>query len=260
MLPETTDGLTLRRVGLSEAEIAERSGCPVERIEELVGLGILVTHDEDGPFSAKDVHRVRLMQAFEDAGIDLDLIARGVASGKLSYENLGLYLPEPAALSQTGEELAAEVRRSPELIARLLREFGVVQPEPDGRLREDEVATLRELLQVWAVADDDELARLARVYGQNILKVVASDLELAGATIFARLRQEGYTDEEMREVAGAAGLRLMNLGEQLMLWLRGRHLEHEILAVTVQTTEDYLQELGSRRNEHPVRPRSPFST
>src|SRR4029079_12325109 len=117
VLPETTDGLTLRRVGLSEAEIAERSGCPVERIEQLVGLGILVPHDEDCPFSAKDVPRVRLMQAFEDAGIDLDLIARGVASGKLSYENLGLYLPEPAALSQTGEGVAAEVRRSPELIA-----------------------------------------------------------------------------------------------------------------------------------------------
>ena len=258
MLPETTDGLTLRRVGLSEAEIAERSGCPVERIEQLVGLGILVPHDEDGPFSAKDVHRVRLMQAFEDAGIDLDLIARGVASGKLSYENLGLYLPEPAALSQTGEELAAEVQRSPELIARLLREFGVAQPEPDGRLREDEVATLRELLEVWAVADEDELARLARVYGQNILKVVASDLELAGATIFARLRQEGYTDEEMRDVAGAAGLRLMNLGEQLMLWLRGRHLEHEILAVTVQTTEDYLQELGLAPKRTPSPPAIAF--
>src|SRR4030095_2385622 len=43
------------RVGLTEAEIAERSGCPVERIEELVGLGILVRRDEDGPFSAKDV-------------------------------------------------------------------------------------------------------------------------------------------------------------------------------------------------------------
>ena len=51
----------------------------------------------------------------------------------------------------------------------------------------------------------------------------------------------------------------MNLGEQLMLWLRGRHLEHEILAVTVQTTEDYLQELGLAR-ERRVLPRSPFST
>ena len=56
---------------------------------------------------------MRLMKAFEDAGIDLDLIARGVASGKLSDQNLGLYLPEPAALSQTSEELAAEVAPRP---------------------------------------------------------------------------------------------------------------------------------------------------
>ena len=243
---------------LTEVELAERSACPVGRIEELVRLGILVRRDEDGPFSAKDVHRVRLMKAFEDAGIDLDLIARGVASGKVSYENLGLYLPEPAALSRTAEELAMEVGRSPELITRLLREFGIAQPEPDGRLREDEVTTMKELLGVWAAADDDELARLARVYGQNIRKVVSSDLELAGATIFARLREEDYTDDELREIAGAAGLRLMNFGEQLMLWLRGRHLEHEVLSVTVQTTEDYLQELGLAPKRAPSPPAIAF--
>jgi adenylate cyclase len=245
-------------VRLTEVELAERSACPVGRIEELVRLGILVRRDEDGPFSAKDVHRVRLMKAFEDAGIDLDLIARGVASGKVSYENLGLYLPEPAALSRTAEELAMEVGRSPELITRLLREFGIAQPEPDGRLREDEVTTMKELLGVWAAADDDELARLARVYGQNIRKVVSSDLELAGATIFARLREEDYTDDELRESAGAAGLRLMNFGEQLMLWLRGRHLEHEVLSVTVQTTEDYLQELGLAPKRAPSPPAIAF--
>ena len=43
-----------------------------------------------------------------------------------------------------------------------------------------------------------------------------------------------------------------------MLWLRGRHLEHEILAVTVQTTEDYLRSSASRRNGRPVLPRSAF--
>jgi len=245
-------------VGLTEAELAERSACRVERIEDLVALGILVPRDADGPFSPKDVHRVRLMQAFEDAGIDLEVIARGVASGKVSYENLGLYLPEPAALSRTAEGLATEVGRSPELITRLLREFGIAQPEPNGRLREDEVTTLKDLLGVWAAADDDELARLARVYGQNIRKVVSSDLELAGATIFARLREEDYTDEELREVAGAAGLRLMNFGEQLMLWLRGRHLEHEVLSVTVQTTEDYLQELGLAPKRAPSPPAIAF--
>jgi len=112
-------------------------------------------------------------------------------------------------------------------------------------------------LEVWAAADDDELARLARVYGQNVRKVVASDIELAGATIFAQLRRE-LSDEEMKEAAGTTGKRLMRLGENLMLWLRGRHLEHEILAVTVQTTEDYLQELGLAPKRTPSAPAIAF--
>jgi hypothetical protein len=44
-----------------------------------------------------------------------------------------------------------------------------------------------------------------------------------------------------------------------MLWLRGRHLEHEILSATVQNTEDYLQELGIAPSASRVLRRSPFS-
>jgi len=101
------------------------------------------------------------------------------------------------------------------------------------------------------------LARLARAYGQNIRKVVASDLELAGATIFTRLREE-LSDEEMPKAAGKTGMRLMGLGERLMIWLRGRHLEHEVIAVTVQTTEDYLRGLGISLGRAPRSPAIAF--
>jgi adenylate cyclase len=240
-------------VGLSGAEIAERSGCSLERIEELVDLGILVRRSHNGGFDARDVHRVRLMQAFEDAGIELDLIARGIAAGKLSYENLRLLLPEPEELSKTYEELGAEVGRSPELIRRLVREFGLPEAESEARLRADEIAVFIDVFDVWGDAEDDELVRLARAYGQNVRKVVASDLELASSTLFARLRRRGLPDDEMRQVAGDLGVRLMDLGEELMLWLRGRHLEHEVLSATVQNTENYLQELGIAP-ERPPRP------
>jgi adenylate cyclase len=237
----------------SETEVAERSGCSLERVRELTRLGILVPREEDGRFDATDVHRVRLLQAFEDAGIETELIARGIASGKLSYENLGLFLPEPAAFSKTYAELADEVGRSPELLHRLVSEFGLPQPSGESRLREDDTRMLADLLAVWAEADDDELARLARVYGQNVRRVVASDLELASSALFARLRRLDLPDHEMRKAAGETGTRLMALGEELLLWLRGRHLEHEVLSATVQNTEDYLQELGVS----PRRPRRP---
>jgi arginase family enzyme len=68
-------------MGLTEAEVAERSGSSVERVQELTRLGILVPRDDDRPFGATDVHRVRLLQAFEDAGIQAEVIARGIAAG-----------------------------------------------------------------------------------------------------------------------------------------------------------------------------------
>jgi len=240
-------------VGLSEAELAERSGCTVDRVQELTRLGILVPGDGDVPFAARDVHRIRLMQAFEAAGIDLEVIARGIEAGKLSYENVGLLLPEPAAFSSSYEELARGSGRSFEAIRRLVSEFGLPQTDSELRLRDDDVPVLRELLAVWAEADDDELARLARVYGQNIRRLVASELEIANRSLFARLRRSDLTDEEMRDVAGDLGLRVMALSERLMVWLRGRHLEHEVISATVQGTEEYLQELGisAKREPHP---------
>jgi adenylate cyclase len=239
-------------VGLSEAELAERSSSSVDKVEKLERLGILVRREEDGPFAARDVHRVRLMEAFEAAGIPLEVIARGVAAGKLSYENVGRLLPEPAAFSTSCDEVAAKTGRSPEVIRRLISEFGLPQTDP-GRLRDDDARLLLELLDVWADAEEDELARLARAYGQNIRRLVASDLEIASSSLFARLRRSGLTDEEMNVAAGKLGLRVMDLGEQLTVWLRGRHLEHEVLAATVQGTEDYLQELGAL-SEHERRP------
>jgi adenylate cyclase len=244
-------------VGLSEAELAERSGCSLERVQELTRLGILVPRDRDGPFDARDAHRVRLMQAFEDAGIEIELIARGIAAGKLSYENLALFLPTPTAWSKTYEELADDVGRSPEMVRRVVMEFGLPQTASETRLREDDIPVLIELLTVWADAEDAEIARLARAYGQNIRRLVASDIELASSSLFAPLRRR-LTDEEMREVAGGLGIRVMALGERLMLWLRGRHLEHEILSATVQNTEDYLQELGFAPKRQPRPPAIAF--
>jgi adenylate cyclase len=231
-------------MGLSDAELAERSGCSLERVQELTRLGILVPRDQDGPFDARDAHRVRLMQAFEEAGIDLEVIARGIESGRVSYENVGLLLPEPAAFTTSYEELAAKAGRSPELIRRVVRELGLPQAGAENRLRDDDVPVLRELLTVWANADDDDLARIARAYGQNIRRLVASDLEIVSNSLFARLRHSGLSDEEMRNAARDLGLRVMALGERLMVWLRGRHMEHEVIAATVQGTEEYLQQLG----------------
>ena len=82
---------------ISAQKLAELAPCSLEQLRRLEGLGLLQP-DDDGSFPSSDVHVVRLMAAFEEAGISLEDVARGVAAGELSFP-LGLFLPEPVARS-----------------------------------------------------------------------------------------------------------------------------------------------------------------
>ena len=121
---------------LSEPELAELAGCSLDDVRGLVDLGILVPRDGDEPFRSPDAHLVRLMAAFDRAGISLDDVARGVASGDLTFR-LDLFLSEPRSVSGTYEGLAADLKRSPELLRRLSSELGV-PPLADDRIRSDD--------------------------------------------------------------------------------------------------------------------------
>ena len=83
---------------LTAEELAELIPTSPEEVARLTELGILVA-DEDATHAPADVHVVRLMGAFEGAGIALEDVARGVADGQLSFP-LGLLLPEPAAMTR----------------------------------------------------------------------------------------------------------------------------------------------------------------
>jgi adenylate cyclase len=239
-------------MSLTELELAERAGSSPKTVRRLVDLGILVRGEANGLFEPADVHLVRLMEAFEEAGIDLELIARGIEEGTLGYENIRLFLGEPAARSATYGELAGEAGRSPELLRRLVGELGLPQSPSHSGVRADDAKMLAGLLDVWAEVDDEELARLARTYGENVRRLVASELQLASTALFSRLRRDA-TPAEMRRIGTERGVRLLALAEELLIWLRRRHLEHELIQATVQNTEEHLQEQGMA----PARPRRP---
>jgi DNA-binding transcriptional MerR regulator len=56
--------------GLSMRELAERSGVDVQRLRQLINLGIL-SPDAAGRFQPADIQRVRIIQAMDGAGIAL---------------------------------------------------------------------------------------------------------------------------------------------------------------------------------------------
>src|SRR3712207_4085472 len=100
---------------LSEQELAELAPCSPGLVRQLIDLGILVPRGEDRAFLSSDAHLVRLMAAFDRAGISLEDVARGIATGELTFR-LDYFLPEPDLAPRTYEAVAADIGRSPELL------------------------------------------------------------------------------------------------------------------------------------------------
>lgn len=71
--------------GLSMRELAERSGVNVQRLRQLVDLGIL-SPDAAGRFQPADIQRVRIIQALDRAGIAPAQIGQLIAAGAYSLD------------------------------------------------------------------------------------------------------------------------------------------------------------------------------
>jgi len=80
--------------GLTEQELAERSGASAEQLRRLVDLGILV-RQQDGAFRPADIQRVRLMASLDASGISPDDVGQAIQLGHLSLSFLDLLFTNP---------------------------------------------------------------------------------------------------------------------------------------------------------------------
>ena len=220
-------------------EVAELAPCEAKDVERLVELGILEP-DEEGLHDSSDVHLVRLVAGFEDAGISVEDVARGISAAKLSYP-LGLFMPEPVAAPLTYVELAGELGRSPELLRRLSSDFGL-PPRADDRLREEDAELLSLIVTTVDLADDEELSRFARLYGGAIQRLVTAGIQFFDSAVRQRAIGFDMTDEERDAFVYGKGAAYTELVRQLVPWLQRRHREHGLREYLVGLTEDWLEE------------------
>jgi adenylate cyclase len=226
---------------ISVAELAELAPCSVEQVQRLQDLGLLAG-GQDG-FPTSDVHVVRLMAAFEEAGVSLEDVARGVETGELSFP-LGLFMPEPVGSSLTYEELAAELGRPPDLVRRLSGELGFPPPE-DDRVRTEDAELLRLLFTRLDLADDDELSRFARLYGGTIQRLVAAGLQFFDVAVREHVvAMDGLSNEEKDALVYQKAGGYTELVTTIVPWLQRRHRERSVLDYLVGVTEGYMEERG----------------
>jgi adenylate cyclase len=227
---------------ITAQELAALVPCTAERVGRLADLGLLHP-GEDGAYPLSDVHAVRLMGAFEDAGISVEDVARGVTAGEISFP-LGLFLPEPVEATATYAGLAAELGRDPDLLRRLGGELGFPPPE-DDRLRDEDAEMLELIATTLDLAEDDELSRFARLYGGTIQRLVTSGLQYFDLAVRQKVvAREGLSNEEKDAMVYERAGGYTVLVQRLVSWLQRRHREHAVLEYLVGVTEQYMEERG----------------
>jgi adenylate cyclase len=228
---------------ISAQELAELVPCSLDEVQRLEGLGLLERSEDDGYFDSAAVHLVRLMAAFEEAGVSLDDVARGVAAGELSFP-LGLFMPEPAARPETFDELGARLDRPAELLRRLSRELGL-PPMADDLVREEDAEVLALIVTRLDLADDAELSRFARLYGGTVQRLVSSGLQFFDQAVRRRVATFDDLSNEQKDalVYQKAG-GYTELVAAIVPWLQRRHREHSVLDYLVSVTEEFMAERG----------------
>jgi adenylate cyclase len=226
---------------LSTQELAELVPCAAADVERLQELG-LVTADDDGLFLSSDVHVVRLMAAFEEAGISLEAVAKGVAGGEFSFP-MGLFLPEPAPRLETYEELGARLERSPDLLRRLSRELGL-PPAADDRVRVEDAEILSLLVTTLDLADEDEFSRFARLYGGSVQRLVGAGLQLFDIAVRQHIESFDLSYAERDRLVYERAAAYTELVSTIVPWLQRRHREHTVLEYIVGVTEEFMEKSG----------------
>jgi len=234
----------------SAEDLAGLVPCPVEQVRRLIELEILQPNEQGG-YDSSQVHVIRLMAGFEAAGISIEDVARGVRSGQLSFP-LGLFMPEPAPITTTYEQLASEVGRSPELVRRLSSEFGIA-PGPDDRVRSEDAEILSLVLRTLELASDDDLSRFGRLYGGSIQRLVAAGIQFFDRAVRERVVASSLPDEEKDAVVYEKGGEYTQLISRMTPWLQRRHRERILLEYLVSLTEGFMDERGIA----PRQPRQP---
>jgi class 3 adenylate cyclase len=236
---------------VSAQELAELAACSLDDVERLADLGLLGPREDDGLFPSSDVHVIRLMAAFEESGISLDDVARGVTGGELSFP-LGLFLPEPAPMAGTYAELAERLGRSPELLRRLSSELGL-PPPADDRVRDEDAEVLALLVTTLDLADEDDLSRFARLYGGSVQRMVVAGLQFFDRAVQQRVGAFGLPSDERDRLVYERAAGYTRLVSEIVPWLQRRHRERSVLEYLVAVTEGFMEERGIR----PPQPRQP---
>lgn len=225
-------------------ELAELAHSTPARVRQLVDLRLITAVDSG--YASGDVHRVRLVNAFEAAGVPATALAAANEGGAISlayYDQLHLEPAEPSR--RTYGELLGSLEDDAGL-GRLLAASGVAAPDADTRLGRDEEQLLLALVGCLRDnRDPDLLLRTVRVFGESARRASEGAMSVYGEAVErAATDIAGIPPEAVYERLLEPWARFARLVPDMARWLHQRHLSAAIDAWSVEETERVLGESG----------------
>ena len=244
--PHADPTLSDRPGRVSDDEMARRLGVRRDRVAQLVENGA-ISRDADGSFDLGDVHRVRLLLAFEDAGVPFGPLLEASRAGTISLDYYDQLHPLPGPLSgRSYAEFGASMGREGANLASLFAAFGLAEPDADSRLTVDDEALIAEMLDTIVATGQPDLAlRAIRLFGEGARRAADGALGVYGeAARRAGDDVEGLPAVEVFERLLRPWARFARGSATLGAWLASRHLSRAIDDYSVIESERALEAGG----------------
>jgi adenylate cyclase len=233
---------------VNAAELAQAAGTSVERIERLAELGLLERRAGDTPYRDTDLHRVRLADALDQAGIPLEDMGRAAEAGALQLRFVGEVIGAPGSPygTRTLREVAEEADVPLEVVAQMWANWSLPALDPDEPLRLDDAAVIEERARLHREAELDWETMLAatRFFGESLRRLTASQVRFFRMYVIDRMRAEGAPAPLILERIGPMAGRMQDASSNLRAWLYQRHFESQVFQESVELVEEAMREAG----------------
>lgn len=244
------------------AGLAEEAEAPIALVDHLVAIG-QIRPGPDGRFDPRDAAIVTTVQALLEAGIAEDDLTWAVREAGAGFAAIGQLFEVPQPRSpRTYADLRRSLGATGERLGAIYAAFGLVEPDPDRRLRLDEEEVIRGFAEIWHLADPtgDTDLRVARLSGESSRRWAEGWLDAWDETVRPGLKSQGapaaHLDrpdfdpadpEDNPSLKGAVVIR------RLVAWLSERQLERTLHQRVIDAFEGTL--VGAGRL--PARPDAP---
>jgi class 3 adenylate cyclase len=226
-------------------DVAEQAEVEPGFVARLVASGAIEPDAPDG-YTETDVRRVRLLRAWEEAGLPAERVMELVREGELSVAWLNTPAVTRAGRQEaTLEQLCDETGTDIALVQSLYEAIGFAPPNPTDRIREGD----RELVElvrrfVAAGAEVAPTLRLLRIYADSVRRIAKAEAELYEVQVEQPLRRSGRNERELLEFGARFGDEVIPSLERAIVDVYRRHREHVWIEHSINHAEAALEQAG----------------